>query len=141
MNCPNCNVHIDKHVASRCFDAWVAVDVMGHSDIRKREQVVGGYDSWRYCLYTGDCHESYGVNCFFSTSIAAAWVVHQKACSLLFSKRREYLRQLCYSVSARVLNKDASFSTLARIKWPDVMVFLEPVDFCRAAIITFLKSE
>ena len=28
MNCPHCNVHIDKHPASRCLDAWVAEAVM-----------------------------------------------------------------------------------------------------------------
>lgn len=123
MNCPHCNVHIDKHEASRCFDAWVAVDVMGHTNIRKQE------DSWEYCLYTGDCHESYGVHCFFSTSISSAWVVHQKACSWRFSKRREYLRQLRYSVSAREYPQRKG-----TIGWPDVMVFLKPVDFCRAAI-------
>ena len=78
MNCPHCSVHIDEHEASRCLDAWVAEVVMGHSDIRKREE------SWEYCLYTGDCHEPYGVNCFFSTSIAAAWVV------VMYFKDKQY---------------------------------------------------
>jgi len=45
---------------------------MGHTNIRKQE------DSWEYCLYTGDCHEPYGVNCFFSTSISSAWLVVEK---------------------------------------------------------------
>lgn len=30
MNCPYCNVHVDKHEASYCFNAWVATAVMGH---------------------------------------------------------------------------------------------------------------
>lgn len=72
MNCPHCETHIDEHEATRCLDAWIAEVVMGHSDIRKQE------DSWEYCLYTGDCHEPYGVNCFFSTSISAAWLVVEK---------------------------------------------------------------
>jgi len=134
MNCPHCKIHVYKHTASRCFDAWVARDVMGHSDIRKREQAIGGHDSWEYCLYTGDCHEPYGVNCFFSTNIAAAWLVHKKACSLRFSRRKQYLQELRSSVSARVYPQ-------VMISWPDVMIFLEPVDFCRAATITFLKDK
>jgi len=28
MNCPHCKVHVNEHPASRCFDAWVAEDVM-----------------------------------------------------------------------------------------------------------------
>lgn len=29
MNCPHCDIEISVHSASRCFDAWLAVDVMG----------------------------------------------------------------------------------------------------------------
>jgi len=29
MKCPDCKVHVDKHEASYCFNAWVATAVMG----------------------------------------------------------------------------------------------------------------
>jgi len=36
MKCPDCKVHVDKHEASYCFNAWVATAVMGH---RRRDGI------------------------------------------------------------------------------------------------------
>lgn len=121
MNCPHCDIHIDEHSAMPCLSWWVAEVVFG---VKKRKPTHGYCCTCQKC---GQCHDD--CICWYCESISAAWEVHQKACSLPFSKRQEYLRQLCYSVSAR------EYPHLKElIAWPSVMTFLKPVDFCRAAI-------
>ena len=63
----------------------------------------------------------------YSTLIAAAWPVHKKACSLLFSKRRRYFQLLADCIRLRM---DIAFTPA----WPDALVFLEPIDICNAFI-------
>jgi hypothetical protein len=61
-----------------------------------------------------------------STDIVAAWAVHRAMCERLFSERRRYLDCLTEVVRTRVK---------ASVAWPDVLVFIEPTDFCRAALL------
>ncbi len=70
----------------------------------------------------------------YSRDIAVAWQVHQTACEWLFSKRRMYLKNLQRAVSQRIAGH-ASVLESTRISWPDVMIFLQPEDFCRAALM------
>ena len=74
-----------------------------------------------------------------SKDIAAAWEVHKLACSWLFSKRRLYFKALQKAVSKRVSNLEKGRSEVQtheddRIAWPDVLIFLKPVDICNAAL-------
>jgi len=127
MNCPHCNTHIDEHEASPCFDAWVAEAVMGWTV--EVDESLGAYWYKNNSLFSADI-DQYPHNTSSwcpSRHIAAAWEVHEIACNWIFSKRAEYFRGLQRSVSAREYPR-------GQFLWPDVMLFLKPEDFCRAAI-------
>lgn len=75
MNCPTCNVHIDEHPASPCFNAWVGEGVMG------LRIMYGGHVD-EMCLWPDDWKGPEFPHEFpprpvpdFSGSIAAAWEV------------------------------------------------------------------
>jgi len=72
----------------------------------------------------------YGPHKEYSEDIAPAWEVHKVACGWIFSQRREYLHALQQVVSGR-LSLESPHKLVA---WPDVLVFLEPVDICLAAL-------
>lgn len=61
-----------------------------------------------------------------SAEIADAWGVHREMCSRSFSVRQRYFRALAESVRSRIANP---------VAWPDLFAFLEPIDFCRAALL------
>ena len=126
MRCPHCNTHIDEHPANPCLNAWVATDVMDIKII-EIENCAKPKDApvTKYWVRDDDGL----LPPPYSKRIAPAWEVHEKACSWIFSKRREYFRQLRRIVSAREYPQ-------GQISWPDVMIFLKPEDFCRAAIKT-----
>ena len=65
MKCPNCNILIDEHPASRCLDALVAEKVMGWHDCE-------GYWEDDKVIHTG------AGGWYPSTSISAAWEVVEK---------------------------------------------------------------
>jgi len=69
----------------------------------------------------------------YSTDMAHAWPVHKMACSWLFSKRRLYLVALQGVVCER-LRKEGELRVKGKVAWPDVLVFLGPIDICNAAL-------
>ena len=74
MNCPICSVGIDKHLANKCLDTWVAEKVMGwHRSNRDYSQLwwntPTGIRSWELTSY-GAFQPS--------TDIAAAWEVVER---------------------------------------------------------------
>lgn len=101
MNCPTCNLAIDKHPAGRCLDAWVAESVMGecahiwtlkHTEpeyCRECGEQIGGWDGGDYPTkvcekcgkevqglafsVNGACHSKP-----YSTEISAAWKAVEK---------------------------------------------------------------
>jgi len=68
----------------------------------------------------------------FSADILFGWDVHKKACSWIFSKRQKYFKNLQMFVSNR---KTTDFL----IAWPDILIYLEPIDICRAALFTIFE--
>lgn len=116
--------------AGRELDAEIAEKVMGCHV--KRHRSSSGI--WLYDLVVPG-----GVNCIdfvepdapwsscprYSTDIAAAWQVHKTACGWIFSRRRTYFAAL-----ERIV-RDRLGSSVA---WPDLMMFIEPEDFCLAAL-------
>jgi hypothetical protein len=76
---------------------------------------------------------------YYTSNIAAAWDVHKKACSCLFSIRRNYLDMVKECVSERKIPR--AYIKGERIAWPDVLVFLEAEDISRAALIAFMEAE
>ena len=65
----------------------------------------------------------------YSTDIAAAWEVNKKMMSYLFSTRMRYFELIQESVSRRKLFDGEIIS------YPDILMFIEPEDFCRAALL------
>lgn len=61
----------------------------------------------------------------YSTDIAAAWSVHKTACAWIFSIRQSY-----YAALARIVRERLKVS----VAWPDLIAFIEPEDFCLAAL-------
>jgi hypothetical protein len=120
--------------AGRELDALVADEIFGLS-IEWNEDTPCPYCdcAMRYC---GDrarcsvCEEwRYGPYKEYSEDIAAAWEVHKEACDWIFSQRRKYLNALQAIVTERMEAPPGSI-----ISWPDVLAFLEPRDFCLAAL-------
>lgn len=70
----------------------------------------------------------------YSEDMRWAWEVHKKACSWIFSERRRYLATLRDVVSERLYEEGAPVLEDAKVAWPDVLVFLKPVDICNAAL-------
>ena len=71
----------------------------------------------------------------YSKDISAAWRVHKKACSWLFSQRRLYLRFLQEAICDRLTREaDPPLEEGTLVDWPDVLCDLEPVDICMAAL-------
>jgi hypothetical protein len=71
----------------------------------------------------------------YSTDIAAAWTVHQKACEWLFSKRRHYLQALQNIASEALSPEERKAGRL--VAWESVLVVLRnrmPESICRAAL-------
>lgn len=61
-----------------------------------------------------------------SKDIAAAWQVHRHICGeMLLSVRRTYLDALTNNISKRLD---------AHVAWPDLLIFIQPEDFCLAAL-------
>lgn len=74
---------------------------------------------------------------FYSADIAAAWEVHCEMREQSFSARRRYAEALREVHSDRLRDKAVADPPLpgdAVIAWPDVVLFLEPIDFCLAAL-------
>ncbi len=71
----------------------------------------------------------------YSTDIAVAWMVHQKICSLSFSKRQSYYRHLKVIASEQL--RDETGEERLFVQWPDVLTVLKdkmPVAICLAAL-------
>lgn len=69
----------------------------------------------------------------FSTDMTAAWKVHQKACSWIFSKRKAYFAYL------RICLCQLAGITDALVEWPEALALATkdtPEAICRAAILT-----
>ncbi|MGA2504210.1 MAG: hypothetical protein ABSG01_08990 [Anaerolineales bacterium] len=114
--------------ADREIDALVAENVMGWSRDKNYWKEVDGF---RHSVDSDYDNPGW----YPSTDIAAAWEVHKMAISWGFNKRRVYLDYLQYCVSKRVASEETTIS------WPDVLVLIEPIDFCRAALLTVREDK
>ena len=115
MNCPHCGVHIDEHPASRCLDAWVAVDVMELAGV--------GLDSVGDFQYLHSPDRPHFVS-EYSTDIAAAWEVEQKIEELKL--RARYVQHLVAAMLGKEVDSDEDMWWL--------LAHASPLDRCRAAI-------
>jgi len=117
--------------AGRELDALVAEKVFGVT-IEWGEGTPCPYcgSEMRYCGSRSRCSQCqewiYGPYKDYSTEMAAAWEVHKAACDWLFSERRKYFKAMQRLVSQRMGDYT--------IAWPDVLLFIEPADFCLAAL-------
>jgi hypothetical protein len=84
----------------------------------------------------GDCYpQNHPAD--YTGRMDAAWQVHQKACSWIHSKRKYYLDCLQLAISLKLHRKSPStWPEGCMIAWQDVLTRLEPIDICRAAIMT-----
>lgn len=74
----------------------------------------------------------------YEVDIAAAWKVHKTMCAMPFSRRQRYFRAL-----ADVINNRVERPADVRLGWPDLFMFMEPIDICLAALraLAELKLE
>lgn len=114
MNCPECNIHIDNHSASRCLDAWVA-KLMPATKYLERL-----YLGWLKSKRVKDWHPS--------IEISDAWEVVIEA----FNNELELFWQNEHHLWAAMLG-DKGFE--ARWGVGDTA----PLAICRAAIMAKLK--
>ena len=78
MKCPHCDISIDEHEAARCFDAWIAEDVMGLcSHLLEFEWTDKEGDRYCECGKCGETIKHPELKCY-GTSIEAAWEVVKK---------------------------------------------------------------
>ena len=71
----------------------------------------------------------------YSEDMAAAWPVHKMACGWIFSKRRTYLKELEGAILDRIAS-EVNLGYWVSVAWPDLLMFLEPVDICLAVLRT-----
>lgn len=72
----------------------------------------------------------------YSGNITAAWLVHREMKGRSFTDRRTYLQAIQEVQADRLREKaeaDPPLQEGAMIAWPDVLLFLEPIDICLAA--------
>lgn len=72
----------------------------------------------------------------FSGDIKAAWEVHKNIMNRVFSVRKRYFIEL-----QRVVSKEYTESGKTLIAYPDVLVFVKPSHFCRAALLAVMETE
>ena len=127
-------IDIDK-LEGEELDLLVAVEIMEWDHSHEIEECEDGWYSYcrncghepRFSKIEKDC----GTPPNYSGNIAAAWMVHKTTCKWKFSERHKYFAFLMQEVSA---------GTEYQIGWPSVLMFLEPVHFCRAALKTMRNS-
>lgn len=83
---------------------------------------------WAFCKWCGSIPD-------YSSDVSLAWDVVKQVRGFLFSMRRRFMEELTVVVSRRVAPKEAWL-----IMWPDVMWHIEPIDICKAALLTVLNK-
>jgi hypothetical protein len=109
--------------AGRELDIRIAEEVF-HAKVWGRSENDGPEELWM------TRHSPHQVLPDYSTSIAAAWQVHQHCCQQIFSKRRAYLMALGELLC---LKQDANGKEY-NVAWPDAIMYLSPEIICLAAL-------